>query len=206
MYVNKFNRFRDVPAISDFIRRYSFALLITQGKKQPWATHLPLELETNLQGQHVLWGHIAKANRQWEHFADNTPVLAIFQGPHHYISSSWYNHVNVPTWNYLAVHVYGTLTLSDDATVREHLRRMVHKYEAISDKPVSLETMPEPFVKKEMKGLVGFEIAIDKIEGNWKLSQNRDDENYKNIIAELEKLSTQQAKEVSGEMKKMRHL
>ncbi|MCY7410720.1 MAG: FMN-binding negative transcriptional regulator [Chitinophagales bacterium] len=206
MYLPKINRIEDLPAIEDFIEKNSFAILINEVKENPWATHLPLELEVNEAGEKVLWGHLSKANPQWKSFGKEEQVLAIFQGPHTYISSSWYNHVNVPTWNYIAVHVYGKIKLMNDEQVYEHLKRLVNKYEAISENPVSVETMPPEFVRKEMKGVVGFEIAIEKIEGKWKLSQNRDDENYRNIILELEKLNNVNAALIAEEMKKMRNV
>ncbi len=206
MYLPKINRLNDLPAIEDFIRKNSFAILINQVEEKPWATHLPLELEVNETGEKVLWGHLSKANPQWKSFNDEEQVLAIFQGPHSYISSSWYNHVNVPTWNYIAVHVYGKIKLMNDELVYEHLKRLVNKYEVVSENPVRIETMPPEYVKKEMKGIVGFEIYIEKLEGKWKLSQNRDNENYRNIILELEKLNDVNAALIAEEMKKIREI
>lgn len=206
MYLPKINRLEELPVIEDFIRKNSFATLINQVEEKPWATHLPLELEVNEAGEMVLWGHLSRANPQWKSFGNEQQVLAIFQGPHTYISSSWYNHVNVPTWNYIAVHVYGKIKLMNDEQVFEHLKRLVNKYEVVSENPVRIETMPPEFVKKEMKGVVGFEISIDKMEGKWKLSQNRDDENYRNIILELLKLNDVNAALIAEEMKKMREI
>ena len=110
----------------------------------------------------------------------------------------------MPTWNYVAVHVYGSIcTLEGDAQW-EHLKRLVNKYEASSSNPVSMETMPEDFLKKEIRGIVRFEIKIERIEAVKKMSQNRNEKDYKNIIGQLEKRGDAQSKAVSEEMKKIR--
>ena len=204
MYIPKLYRNNDLPEIEKFLRKNSFATLVSLHEEKHWATHLPLELEVNEQNQKVLWGHLSRANPQWKSFAENGEVMAIFLGPHTYISPSWYDHVNVPTWNYIAVHVYGKVKITEGEELHRALKRLVEKYEVISQKPVSVETMPEEYVKKEMKGIVGLEISIDKMEGKWKLSQNRDDENFNNIISELEQLNDMNAKLVAGEMRKLR--
>jgi len=128
----------------------------------------------------------------------------IFSGPHHYISSSWYNHINVPTWNFIAVHVYGKVQVMNEENFYEALRRLVNRYEATSKNPVSVDSMPQEFVRKLIKGAVEFEISIDKIEGKWKLSQNRDDESVRTVIRELEELNDYNAKMIAEEMKKLR--
>ena len=204
MYVPKLYRNSNFPEIENFLRSHSFATLASMHEQKPWATHIPLELEVNQAGEKVLWGHLSKANPQWKSFDENETVMAVFLGPHTYISSSWYDHVNVPTWNYIAVHVYGKVRIVEGEELHESLRRLVNKYEVIAHSPVSVDTMPEEFVRKEVKGIVGLEISMDKIEGNWKLSQNRDDANYNQIILELEKLHDLNAQQVADEMKKRR--
>lgn len=204
MYVPKLYRNSNFPEIENFLRSHSFATLVSMHEQKPWATHIPLELEVNQAGEKVLWGHLSKANPQWKSFDENETVMAVFLGPHTYISSSWYDHVNVPTWNYIAVHVYGKVRIVEGEELHESLRRLVNKYEVIAHSPVSVDTMPEEFVRKEVKGIVGLEISMDKIEGNWKLSQNRDDANYNQIILELEKLHDLNAQQVADEMKKRR--
>lgn len=202
MYIPKLYRNTDFPEIEKFLKQHSFAALISLHEGKHCATHLPLELEINSLGEKVMWGHLSKANPQWKSFDENGEVMAIFTGPHSYISSSWYDHVNVPTWNYIAVHVYGKVKLIEGDQLYEALRRLVNKYEVISKNPVSIDTMPVEFVRKEIKGVVGFEISVEKIEAAWKLSQNRNDANYLNIIAELEKLNDLNATLVAEEMKK----
>jgi len=204
MYIPKYFQQGNMAAIEAFIRNNSFAILINVADGKPLGTHIPVELEVNEHNEKVLWCHIAKSNHQWKSFESNPEVLVIFSGPHHYISSSWYNHLNVPTWNFIAVHVSGKVSIMSDEKLLESLKRLVKKYEAASKNPVSVETMPEDFVGKLLKGVVGMEISIEKLEGKWKLSQNRDDESAANVIRELEQLGNEDAMKIADEMKKVR--
>lgn len=185
MHIPKHFQIEDRTVIAQFIKETGLATLISRGSEHPLATHIPLELELNEKGEEVLWGHISKANPQWKDFAKNDSVLAIFLSPvHHYISSSWYNHPNAPTWNYLSVHITGRLTIIEGDKLWESVRRLTNRYEQSSKNPVSLDTLPES-VQKQMNGIVGFEISLDKVEAAFKLSQNRNDEDFNNIIREL---------------------
>ena len=201
MYVPKSFQETDQTTLLQFVRDHSFALLITTGDDgTPLATHIPIELKPTVDGQFQLVGHLAKANPQWKQLGRDTPALAVFSGPHSYISSSWYDHVNVPTWNYLSVQITGrTAVLSDEETL-ELLRQQVDKYESRSKCPVSIESMTESYVRKEMRGLVAFSMTIDTIQGAAKLSQNRDDKNYQAIIAELNQQDDPNAQAVASEM------
>jgi transcriptional regulator len=184
--------------VKDFIRHHGFGVLITHGEKL-WGTHIPLELSED--GNH-LHGHISKANAQWRNFKSGEEVMAIFTGPHAYISSSWYDHENVPTWNYIAVHVYGTIRTIEGDLLYESLKRLTNKYEKSSADPVSLERMSPDYIKKAMLGLVGFEITITNIEAAYKLSQNRDRKNHEAIIHQLEKRNDHDSLQVAAAMKK----
>jgi transcriptional regulator len=128
-------------------------------------------------------------------------VLAIFNGPHTYISSSWYDHENVPTWNYIAVHVYGTAKLLEGEALFNSIKELTAKYEQYSERPVSVETMNREYLEREMRGLVGFEITIDRIEAAYKLSQNRDKKNHDAIISQLEKRNDAQSLGIAEAMK-----
>ena len=132
-------------------------------------------------------------------------VLVIFSGAHTYISSSWYDHENVPTWNYLAVHVYGKVKLHSLEESIEALKRLVNKYEAKSEKPVRIEDLSKKTMLQAC-GIVSFEIEITAVEAKKKLSQNRDDKNYQTIISKLENSNDNQAIAVAEEMKKNRKL
>jgi transcriptional regulator len=197
MYTPPYARHQQPEELHQLIRANGFATLITHANSQLQATHTPLLL--NSDGSR-LTGHIAKANTQWKAFQQNPEVLAIFQGPHTYISSSWYDHENVPTWNYLAVHAYGTVRMLTEEETLLSLKHLVDKYEAQSAHPVTVEGMSPDHVKKELKGLVAFEITITRLEASYKLSQNRDAKNYANIISELRKRGDAQSLAVADAM------
>ncbi|QHW00676.1 FMN-binding negative transcriptional regulator [Spirosoma endbachense] len=201
MYIPHAFQETDRPTLLQFIRDNSFALLVTTGHDGiPVATHLPIELLADTDGQFQLVGHLAKANPQWKLLGQDRPALAVFSGPHSYISSSWYDHVNVPTWNYLSVHITGrTSMLSDDETL-DFLRQQVDRYEAHSRHPVSVESMTADYVRKQMRGVVAFKMTIDTMQGAAKLSQNRDDKNYQSIISELRQTGNADAEKMANEM------
>ena len=200
MYVPKQFRNNDGSTISDFIRHHGFGILVSQSDSRMVATHIPLELSED---ETKLRGHIAKANPQWKNFQNNSEVMVIFHGPHTYVSSSWYDHENVPTWNYIAVHVYGKIQIIEGDELYSALKQLVDKYEKRSEYPVSIEKMSPDYVRQSIQGLVGFAIEITSIEAAYKLSQNRDRKNYVNIISELEKRGDYESKSVAAEMKKI---
>jgi len=185
MYIPKLYREEDRVRILDFIQQNDFATLVTYDGEKPVAGHLLMEIKEDDENLFVN-GHMSRANPQWKTFDLNREVLVIFQGPHTYISPTWYNHVNVPTWNYQSVHVYGKpRVITDYDEAYEILKRLIDRYE--SNSHYRLETLPKDFVEKEIKGIVAFQIEVTRIEANYKLSQNRKDEDYRNIIAQLEK-------------------
>lgn len=185
MHIPKLFEITDNTIIEKFVKENGLATLITKGSDFPAGTHIPIDLEMNENGNKVLWGHISRANPQWKEFEKDENVLVIFLSPvHSYISSSWYNHPNAPTWNYLSVHITGKLKIIEGEKLWESVRRLTNRYEQISKKPVSLDTLPVS-VQKQMNGIVGFEISIDKIEAAFKLSQNRNDEDFENIVKQL---------------------
>lgn len=174
----------NIAEIKDFIANNSFGILVNQVDGKPWATHIPLELTIDAEGNDILVGHIAKANPQWKHFSKNQQVLCIFNGPHSYISSSWYKEEEVPTWNYIAVHAYGSLKIQDEEALLASLHKLVDKYEKASETPISLSNL-SPKTMKQIKGIVGFEIKIEDLQATYKLSQGRTHD-HPRIIDELE--------------------
>jgi transcriptional regulator len=202
MYTPKLNRNENVGQLREFIRQNGFAILISTVEGKLWASHIPLFLSAN--GE-KLSGHLARGNKQWKEWNKETEILAIFSGSHSYISSSWYDHENVPTWNYIAVHVYGKLKILSDSELLQSLKDLTDKYEKSSERPVSVERMNPAFVKKEMMGIIGFEIHITRMEAAYKLSQNRDAKNHEAIIAQLEKRNDPASVAVASEMKKAGH-
>lgn len=202
MYTPKLNRNENTEELHEFIRKNGFGILISTVERKPWASHIPLLLSSDCK---KLSGHIARGNRQWKEWNTASEVLAIFTGPHTYISSSWYDHENVPTWNYIAVHVYGKLKILSDQELLQSLKELTDKYEKQSVQPVSVEKMNPGFLKKEMLGIVGFEIEITKMDATYKLSQNRDAKNHKAIVTELEKRNDPASTAIAHEMKKAGH-
>jgi transcriptional regulator len=201
MYIPEIYKNENQEEIREFIQANSFGLLINQANEKLCATHIPLELEINEEGKDILCGHISKENPQWNGFLDNDQVLAVFSGPHSYISSSWYDHENVPTWNYIAVHVYGKIKIIEGDAVIESLKKLVDKYEQNSENPIRIDDLSTKTMM-QTRGIVAFEIEITKIQATKKMSQNRDQKNYENIISELEKTNTNQSIAIANEMKK----
>ncbi|HEY3429598.1 MAG TPA: FMN-binding negative transcriptional regulator [Cyclobacteriaceae bacterium] len=199
MFIHSYSHVRDSSEILDFIQQNGFATLVSTVDGKPWATHLPLVLSKD---GSELTGHVSRGNKAWRNFSD-TEVLCIFQGPHSYISSSWYDHENVPTWNYMAVHVYGTIKIQEGEELLEALKALTNKYEIHSQKPVSVEGMSKSYLEKEIRGIVGVSIKITNIEASFKLSQNRDDKNHAEIVKQLKAKGDSTSAEVAEEM--LRH-
>ena len=198
MYIPPYYENKDLSEIKKFLQENSFGILINVVDGKPWGTHIPLELETNAEGGDVLVGHIAKANPQWKHFDNNKEVLCIFNGPHAYVSSSWYKEEEVPTWNYIAVHVYGKLELLSEEETMASMHRLVNKYEKGSKKPISLHDM-SPKTLRQVKGVVGFQIQISDVQATYKLSQTRPEDHPK-IISELEERNDSGSKAIAHKM------
>ena len=202
MYIPKLYREEDRGKILEFLRQNDFATLITYDGEKPVASHLLMGIVEEGESLFVD-GHMSRANPHWKTFDTNLEVLVIFQGAHTYISPTWYNHVNVPTWNYLSVHVYGKpRIISAYAEAYGLLKRLVDRYESKSN--YQLESLPKDFVEKEIKGIVAFQIEVTKIEANYKLSQNRKDEDYANIITQLEKRTDDLSHGVAAAMRQNR--
>ena len=201
MYIPDLYKNENQEEINAFLQANSFGILINQTEGKLTATHIPLELDTDKEGKTILQGHLSKENPQWKGFSKNDQVLAIFSGPHSYISSSWYDHENVPTWNYIAVHVYGTIKIIEGEAVIASLKKLVDKYEKSSENPVRVEDLSKKTMM-QTRGIIAFEIEITEIHATKKLSQNRDDKNYDNIISELEKTGDNQSVALANEMKK----
>ncbi len=200
MYINKNNRHEDPAEIEAFVQQNGFAILVSQVDGRPWATHIPLMLSHNADGQPILSGHVSKANGQWKTL-EGQDILAIFSGPHTYISSSWYDHENVPTWNYTAVHAYGKARLVTGDELTQAIAKLTDHYEQQSEKPVSVAGMSPGYFDSQVRGLVGFEIAVTEFQAVRKLSQNRDDANHARIVDELEKRGDAQSVAIAEEMK-----
>lgn len=201
MYTPKYFKETDPKVIRDFIKQNNFATLVSLAEGEPIATHLPLEFFASEEGEFIK-GHMARGNKQWRFFQNDQTVLVLFLGADAYISPTWYDHVNVPTWNYVAVHVYGKPAIIEDRSeLLELLKYQVDKYEKDEPGNYHLETMPKSFLETEILGVVGFRIKIERVEANFKLSQNRDQNNYENIVHKLQERKNQKSNDVAILMK-----
>ena len=199
MYIPKHFKIDDQEVIYDFIEKYGFALLFSQHYGEPCATHLPLMLNKT---ENALYGHFARPNEHWKD-AENQQVLVVFQGPHCYISPSWYETTKaVPTWNYVSIHVYGEIEIIEDSKVIfDSLNDLVIKYER-PDSPYNLNDVEPSFIEGMSKGIVAFKIKITKIDAKAKLSQNHPVERQELIIKNLENTDKQENIQVASLMRK----
>ena len=197
MYISRLYREDDRARILEFLRQNEFATLVTHDGERPTASHLLMEV-VEAGDEWLVNGHMSKANP----FGRNPEVLVIFQGPHTYIAPTWYNHVNVPTWNYQAVHLYGHPRIVDGEEYYAMLSRLIARHEGGTS--YRMESLPQDFVEKQMNGTVGFQVKVTRIEANYKLSQNRDDEDYHNIISRLNEREDEMSHEVAKAMEKQR--
>jgi transcriptional regulator len=177
MYVPRAFEVADPAWCHAIMRAQSFAIMVTADDAGlPFATHLPLLLDEARGPRGTLRGHVARANPHWRYLASGRPTLAVFAGAHAYVSPSWYaTHPSVPTWNYVAVHASGAGSLGEEpARVKALLADLVRVYERAGPAAWSLDSLPGEYLDGMQRGIVAFEIPIDRLEGKAKLSQNRD--------------------------------
>jgi transcriptional regulator len=191
----------DPSKLFDFIEKNSFGILVSQKEGKLEASHLPVLAQPDFGEQGGLLSHMAKANPQWNSLAGQE-VMMIFQGPHAYISPSWYGTLeSVPTWNYVSVHAYGRfIPIMDEGEVSEILHQMVGFYEGALPRPWDMGKLPEDYFKKLLKMVVGFRIEISRLEGKWKLGQNHKVEKRERVVRALEQ-GGYHSKEVAKLMK-----
>ncbi|UOF90002.1 FMN-binding negative transcriptional regulator [Fodinisporobacter ferrooxydans] len=195
MYIPASFEIHDTEEMVQFIRQNSFGILFSQVNERPFATHLPLLIEQGATRKQTLLGHFAKANPHWRKL-DGAEVLIVFQGPHAYISPSWYVEKQaVPTWNYVAVHVTGKCRIiQDERQLHSLLMETVRFYEPNSS---LLDHLDEEFYVKLEKAVVGFEIEVAAMEGKAKLSQNKSADTIRAVIDGLRNSNDRQAGEVA---------
>jgi transcriptional regulator len=179
MYIPPSNAEHRPEVMLGFIEAHPLGALVTHGDDGLFATHLPLVLDRS-RGEHgVLQGHVARANPHHRQTGTAAEALVIFQGPDAYVTPAWYaakaEHGRVvPTWNYVAVHVYGTLRFVDDADfLRRHLDELTARHEAGREQPWAVSDAPAQYIEGLHRAIVGVEIEITRLEGKWKMSQNR---------------------------------
>lgn len=201
MYLPKHFREDDPVILTEFMRAHNFATLVTVVDGAPFATHLPLVVQASAEGVTLL-GHVARANPQWQTLAEQREALAIFAGPHAYVSPTLYEQrQSVPTWNYIAVHAYGPvrpLTALDEAeaVLQQLIARHEPPYQA------QWADLPERYRIGMLNGIVAFTLTVTRLEGKFKLSQNRAPGEKRNLIAALEALGQPDSLELAGRMRR----
>lgn len=192
----------DPETLRRFMAANSFATLVSAGGAVPFASHLPLLVDADPAPLGRLQGHMARANPHWQ-LADGQPVLAVFHGPHAYVSPTWYEAANVvPTWNYVSVHAGGTLRVIDDRPrLLELVRRTVNLYEATQPVPWTLEAQEGEFIDRLLNAIVGFEITLERLEGKWKLNQNHPAERREKVWRALLEREDVEGQEVARLMR-----
>jgi len=202
MYVPTAFAVTDLPKLHAFMEQHGFGMLVSQHDAIPFATHLPLLLEREVGEFGCLVGHVARANPQWRQ-ANGQTVLAVFSGPHLYVSPTWYEAEQVvPTWNYVAVHAYGRLQIIDDApALTAMVSRLVEKYERSMPHPWGLGE-PSTFFERMLAQIVGFRVSIERLEGKWKLNQNHPEERRRKIIGALSQRADENSLEIAELMTK----
>ena len=201
MYIPKHFAETDTQTLQDFMRTHSFATLVTQHGGAPFANHFPLMLDSNVGTHGALLGHMARNNSQWQNFADDAEVLVVFQGAHAYVSPSWYepNAMVVPTWNFMAVHAYGKARILSEVELEATLQQLTDENERSLPRPWKIE-LTQAMRERMLGAIVGFEITLTRIEGKFKLSQNRSEQDQRNVIAKLSQ--SEYGKDVAHSMRK----
>ncbi|WP_422404366.1 FMN-binding negative transcriptional regulator [Mammaliicoccus sp. JADD-157] len=179
MYIPKHYQMKDYQEIKKFMTKYNFATVVTVDELKPIATHLPVIINEHDDSLFIS-GHFARGNKQWRTMDNNEDVLIIFHGPHGYISSTWYETEDVPTWDYQSIHVYGKSVLLNEHQLKEDLKVLLDKYESEHRGGATWGNLSDQ-TKKQIKGIVGFKVKADKLEAAYKLSQNRS-ETDKDVI------------------------
>jgi len=194
------------PDGREIMEAHSWALLMTAGEDgAPIATHLSLLWQDDGTEHGSLIGHMARANAHWKLFARSADSLALFWGPHAYVSPTWYTPgVKVPTWNYVTVHAYGRpQAIEDTQGALDVLARLATVYEGMDGDAWSLGRLPPGNAEAQTRGIVAFRMPLSRVETKLKLSQNRELEDRQRVIARLEASDSQDSKATAGWMKRV---
>lgn len=195
MYIPRANQEDRIPVLHKLIEDQPLASLITVGSSGLFASHIPMVLEQN-GAQGLLKCHVSRANTQWRDHSPSLQALAIFSGSQHYITPTWYPEKQetgkvVPTWNYVVVHAYGFLKVIEDSNwLRAHLEKLTSIHEAASPVPWKINDAPADYISSQIKGIVGLEMTIERLEGKWKVSQNRSERDREAVAQGLADLNT----------------
>jgi transcriptional regulator len=191
MYVPPLFKKDEVPALHAAMREIGLGTLVTFGSEGLVANHIPLLVDPEPAPFGTLMGHVARANPQWRAIAPGGEALALFLGPNAYVTPSWYPSKGetgkvVPTWNYVAIHAYGTPRVIDDPEWKlAHVTRLTAAHESKRSAPWAVSDAPVDFIKNMINAIVGFEMPIRRLEGKWKMSQNRPPQDRAGVVAGL---------------------
>lgn len=204
MYALPHFKIKDPLRILAFMKEHSFVTLCgADAKGRPVATHVPVFVD-EVEGDLILSGHIMRSSDHHLAFEENPQVMAVFHGPHAYVSASWYVKPDqASTWNYMTVHASGKIRFTDQQALLDILKRTTDHFEQDPDSPAGFDKMSADYIDRLSKAIVAFEIRVDNIDHVFKLSQNRDDISYQQIIDHLSQ-GDAQAKAVAEEMRKSR--
>ena len=199
MYIPKFNQETRLDVMHALIESRPLATLVTMSNSGLFASHLPMVVDRGEGTYGTLRGHLSRANNQWRDLSPSVEALAIFSGDQHYISPNWYPGKTedgkvVPTWNYAVVHVYGPLRIIEDpAWLLSHLTALTTQHETPSPQPWHVSDAPADYIASLIKGIVGIELPVSRIEGKWKVSQNQSERTRLAVEQGLEDLHTPDA-------------
>jgi transcriptional regulator len=209
VYIPTANEEKRIPVMQAFIAANPLAALVTLGAAGLIASHIPMVLEGDGSPFGLLRGHVARSNTQWSDLSPTVDALAIFSGPQHYISPSWYSakaeHGKVvPTWNYAVVHASGPVRVIEDKQwLRTHVSRLTTIHEAGFSAPWKISDAPEEYLTSMLNGIVGIELSIRQLEGKWKLSQNRSENDRNGVADGLQELNTPESLAMKALMEKI---
>jgi transcriptional regulator len=200
VYVPEHFKEEDAERLEALIRAYNFGVLVSVHEGQPIASHLPFLYDRRAGNHGRLIGHMARGNPQWKSLADGQTVLAVFQGPHAYISPAWYESPGVPTWNYAVAHLYGKAALVEEPHALERIvRRLTAFHEPGDPEAGAPEVSPEVWTRL-LGMIVGIEIEVMEIQGKFKLNQNRSREDQRLVAEALARGGSESATALAGLM------
>lgn len=208
MYTPKHHKETDLKVLHGLIKSHSLGTWITRSNEELVANHIPFLLDSTLGDNGTLVGHVARANPVWKLILPAENSLVIFQGAENYITPSWYpskqeHGRTVPTWNYAVVHAYGMPRIIEDKTwLLNHLNQLTNEHEKKQETPWAVGDAPEEFIEKLLNGIVGIEIPINKLEGKWKVSQNKNSPDKLGVVKGLLSQESMQAKEMAAYVSK----
>ena len=193
---------KDTDKVIAFMKENAFAIITGWGEQYPVATHIPLEVVVEANDKIILCGHIMKNSDHHKAFVKNSNVLAIFNGPHCYVSASWYNNPqSASTWNYMTVHAKGNIVFTDDTGTYAAIKAVTNKYEGTAT-AAAFDAMSKEYIDQMLKAIIGFTIEVEKLDNVFKLSQNKSESEQINIIEQLKKTTDGDSINVALEMEK----